>query len=108
MDNKKIIIKGVISSETVLAAVTKVTGISTSRIVSESRLWPVAEARMISVLALNRLGLTDTKTAWILNRGRSNVCKIRHTALNLLEYSKTFRDKLQKVQTIINPQKDEE
>lgn len=108
MDNTKIIIKGVMTAQTVIDAVTKVTGISRKKIQSGSRLWPVVESRMISVLVLSSLGLADIKIAWILNRGRSSVCKSRHSAQSLLEYSKTFREKFQKVQSIINninPQK---
>lgn len=103
MDNTtSIIIKGVITADTVIDAVTKVTGISRKRIQSESRLWPVVEARMISVLVLNSLGLADMKIAWIIKRGRSAVCKSRHSAQTLLGYSKIFRDRLEKVQSIIN------
>ena len=102
MSNTSIIIKGVITADTVINAVTRVTGIGRKRILSDSRLWPVVEARMISVLVLNSLGLVDMKIAWILKRGRSSVCKCRHTAKKLLEYSKTFQNKFQKVQSIIN------
>lgn len=103
MDNTtSIIIKGVITADTVLDTVTKVTGISRKWIQSESRLWPVVEARMMTVLVLNSLGLSDKKIAWIIKRGRSSVCKSRHSAQSLLEYSKTFRDRLEKVQSIIN------
>lgn len=105
--DKKIIIKGVGTSDTVFDAVTKVTGISHTRLLSDSRLWPVVEARMLSVLVLNRLGLVDTKIAWMLNRGRSSICKSRHVAEEFLSVSKTFQDKFNKVQTILNPQKDE-
>lgn len=97
-----LIIKGVITADTVLNAVTRVTGVSGKRIRSESRLWPVLEARMITVLVLSSLGLADIKIAWIIKRGRSTVCKSRHSAQNLLEYSRTFRDRLRKVQSIIN------
>lgn len=102
MDSTSILIKGVISSDTVIDAVTKVTGISRKKILSESRLWPVVESRMISMLVFRSLGLTDVKIALILKRGRASVCKSRHAAQNLLEYSKTFQGKLEKVQSIIN------
>lgn len=108
MDNRTIIIKGVITSDSVFDAVTKVTGISRKRILSESRLWPVVEARMLTTIALNRLGLADAKIAWLVNRGRSTVCKSRHVASDLLQVSSTFKDKFNKVQTILNTQKDEE
>lgn len=107
MDKTPIIIKGVGSSDTVFDAVTKVTGISHTRLLSESRLWPVVEARMLSAIVLNRLGLVDTKIGSMLNRGRSTVCKSRHAGEDLLQVSKTFKDKFQKLQTILNPQKDE-
>lgn len=107
MDKKPIIIKGVGSSNTFFDAVTKVTGISRTRLLSDSRLWPVVEARMLSAIALNRLGLVDDKIASMLNRGRSTMCKSRHAGENLLLVSKTFKDKFQKLQTILNYQKDE-
>lgn len=108
MDNKpKIIIKGVGSADIVFDAVTKVTGISRNRLVSDSRLWPVVEARMLFAIVLNRLGLVDCKIASMINRGRSSVCKSRHAGEDLLQVSKTFKDKYQKLQTILNPQKDE-
>lgn len=107
MDKKPIIIKGAGSSDTFFDAVTKVTGISHTRLLSDSRLWPVVEARMLSAIALNRLGLVDDKIASMLNRGRSTMCKSRHAGEDLLQVSKTFKDKFQKLQTILNPQKDE-
>lgn len=107
MDNKPIIINGVGSSDTFFDAVTKVTGISRTRLLSDSRLWPVVEARMLSAIVLNRLGLVDEKIATMLNRGRSTMCKSRHAGEDLLQVSKTFKDKFQKLQTILNPQKDE-
>lgn len=102
MDNTSMIIKGVMTVGSVLDAVANVTGISRKSILSDSRLWPVVEARMISILVFNSLGLHDMKIGRILNRGRSSVCKSRHTAQKLLEYSKTFQGNLQKVQSIIN------
>lgn len=107
MDKKPIIIKGVGSTDTFFDAVTKVTGISHNRLLSDSRLWPVVEARMLSAIVLNRLGLVDEKIAFMLNRGRSTMCKSRHAGEDLLQVSKTFQDKYQKLQTILNPQKDE-
>lgn len=110
MDNDKIIIKGVMTSGNVLDAVANVTGVSRKRILSDSRQWPAVEARMLSVLVLNWLGLPDIKIAWILNRQRPTVCKSRHAALNLLDCSITFKDKYLKLQTIINninPQQNE-
>lgn len=107
MDKKSIIIKGIISSDAVYDAVAKVTGISHARILSDSRQWPVVEARMISILALQSLGLDDFKIASLINRGRSSACKSRHAASRLIEYSKTFRDKFNKVQIILNHQNDE-
>ena len=108
MDNKPIIpIKGVGTSDSVLDAVTKVTGISRTRLHSKSRLWPVVEARMLAAIVFNRLGLVDARIAWLLNRGRSSMCKSRHAGEDLLQVSKTFQDKFQKIQNILNPQKDE-
>lgn len=107
MYNRPINIKGVGTSDTFFDAVTKVTGISRTRLLSDSRLWPVVEARMLSAIALNRLGIVDDKIASMLNRGRSTMCKSRHAGEDLLQVSKTFKDKFQKLQTILNQQKGE-
>ena len=107
MENNSLIIKGQLSTDTVLEAVTKVTGVSKKNILSGLRYWPVVEARMLSALMLSRLGLVDIKIAWILNRGRASICKSRHVGEDLLQVSKTFQDKFNKVQSILNPQKDE-
>lgn len=104
MCNNPIIIKGV-SSDTIFNAVAKATGISKARLLSESRLWPVVEARMLATIVLNDLGVVDEKIGLLLNRGRSTVCKSRHTGEDLLQVSKTFRDKFNKVQTILNSEK---
>lgn len=107
MENNSLIIKGNVTSDALFDAVAKVTGISRKRLLSESRLWPVVEARMLSALTLSRLGLVDIKIACILNRGRASICKSRHAGENLLAVSKTFQTKFQKLQTILNQQKDE-
>ena len=107
MENNSFIIKGELSTDTVLEAVTKVTGVSKNNILSDLRHWPVVEARMLSALTLSRLGLVDIKIAWILNRGRASICKSRHAGQNLLDVSKTFQAKFQKLQTILNTKKDE-
>lgn len=107
MQKEPIIIKGSVTSDVLFDAVTQVTGVSRKRLLSESRLWPVVEARMLSALMLSRLGLVDIKIAWILNRGRASICKSRHAAQNLLDVSKTFQTKFKKLETILNQQKDE-
>lgn len=86
----------------IFSAVYGVTGISRQMLVSESRVWHVSEARLLCILFLYKIGLTDEKIAYILNRGRSNMCKCRHTAENLYDVSKSFRDKYEKIQTILN------
>lgn len=100
--NNFIVIKGIITSDTVIDAVAKVTGVSRKRMLSNRRLWPLVEARMLSALTLKRLGLPDMKIAWILSRDRSTVCKSRKTAENLLCYYKSFNEKFQQIQTLIN------
>lgn len=107
MEKEPIIIKGSVTSDVLFDAVTQVTGVSRKRLLSESRLWPVVEARMLSALMLSRLGLVDIKIAWILNRGRASICKSRHASQNLLDVSKTFQTKFKKLETILNQQKDE-
>lgn len=83
-------------------AVNVVTGISRQMLVSESRVWHISEARLLCILFLYKIGLNDEKIAYMLNRGRSNICKCRHTAGNLYDVSKSFRDKYNKIQKILN------
>lgn len=104
MEKKSLNIKGVGSSDRVFTAVAKVTGISHSKLLSDSRMWPVVEARMLSAITFSRCGLVDKKIAWLINRKRSTVCKSRNVGIGLLEVSKTFKDKYQKVQSIITNQ----
>lgn len=87
---------------TAIAAAAKVTKTSPAKIKSESRIWPVVEARMLTVLALHDLGLSDYKIACLINRGRSSVCKSRKTARLLLNLSKTFQAKYQKISSLIS------
>lgn len=108
MDINSIIIKGRLTAGDLFDAIAKVTAVDRKKMLSDSRMWPAVEARMLAALVMNRMGLVDAKIAWLLNRGRSNVCKIRHTGENLMQVSKTFKDKFQKIQTILNPHKDEE
>lgn len=110
MDTTNLTIKGSMTARTVLAAVTKVTGVSRPRILSDSRKWPVTEARMLACVTLFSLGLPDYKIAMIIKRQRSTACKSRHAAARLIGYSKSFRTKLQQIQTILNtstPQQNE-
>lgn len=83
-------------------AVNVVTGISRQMLVSESRVWHISEARLLCILFLYKIGLNDEKIAYMLNRGRSNICKCRHTAGTLYDVSKSFRDKYNKIQKILN------
>lgn len=107
MDTNSIIIKGSLTAGNLYDAVAKVTGVSRSMLLSDYRIWPAVEARMLAALVLNRMGIVDAKIAWLLNRRRASVCKSRHTGEDQLKVSKTFQDKYQKLQTILNPQKDE-
>lgn len=97
-------ITGVGSSDRVFAAVSKVTGMSHSKIISSSRLWQIVEARTISIISFNRLGLVDEKIALLINRARPTVCKSRKVGERLLKDSKTFKEKFHKVQTLLTNQ----
>lgn len=91
--------------QNIFSAVYGVTGISRQMLVSESRVWYISEARLLCILFLYKIGLIDEKIAYMLNRGRSNICKCRHTAENLYDVSKSFRDKYNKIQKILNKKK---
>lgn len=78
-------------------AVSKVTGISKTKMRSRSRLWPVAEARMLFVLFFASLGQSDERTGWSLNRHRTTILNSRHNAEEYITVSKVFKDKFDKV-----------
>lgn len=87
-------------SEIVLNAVYRVTGVSKTKILSRSRLWPIVEARMLFVLIFARLGQDDQQTAWMLDRDRTTILNARHKAEDYIEISKSFSDKFNKIKEI--------
>lgn len=100
----QIIISNGITVNAVMTAVTKVTHVSRKQFTSKSRLWPAVEARMLAILIFNYLGLSDLKIAFILNRGRPAICKCRHSATAMLNYSSTFRIRFKKTFDILTNQ----
>lgn len=86
MDNKEIAI----------VAVSHVTGISKSRILSSSREWPLVEARQLITLVLSKVGYTDESIGLALNRKRPTVLKSRHRAEGYMAVSALFREKFDK------------
>ncbi len=84
-------------SEIIFEAVSKTTGVSKTKMLSRSRLWPVAEARMLFILFCARLGYDDQSTAWDLHRNRTTILSIRHRAEDYIGISKSFRDKYNKI-----------
>lgn len=92
-------------NEIAIAVVSKVSGVSKSKILSPSRLWPCVEARMLIVLLLFHDGSTDEHTSWVLNRKRGAILKARHNALDTIEISKTFRDKFNRAKSMYDEQK---
>lgn len=87
-------------SEIVLNAVSRVTGVSKTKMLSRSRLWPIVEARMLFVLFFAHLGLDDQKTAYMLNRDRTTILNARHRAEDYIGISKTFLEKFNKIKEI--------
>lgn len=84
-------------SEIVFAAVYNVTGVSKTKMLSRSRLWPAVEARMLFVLFCARLGQDDQTTAWSLQRDRTTILSARHKAEDYISISKSFSDKFNKL-----------
>lgn len=87
-------------SELVFDAVSKVTGVSKTKMLSRSRLWPEVESRMLLVLFFVRLGWTDSQTAEWLRRNRTTILNARHKAEDYIGVSKTFKEKFDKVAEI--------
>lgn len=84
-------------SEIVFAAVYNVTGVSKTKMLSRSRLWPAVEARMLFVLLCARLGQDDQTIAWSLQRDRTTILSARHKAEDYINISKSFSDKFNKL-----------
>ncbi|MBD5258440.1 MAG: hypothetical protein HDS52_07125 [Barnesiella sp.] len=95
MDNKEIAI----------TVVSKITGVSRTKILSKTRVWPAVEARQFIILLLSHDGATDELIAWTLNRGRGAVLKSRHNANDAIRLSKLFRDKYNKIKEAYELQK---
>lgn len=85
----------------IYSAVYGMTGVDYNMLVSNSRVWYISEARLLCILLLYKNGLTDEKIGYLLNRGRSNICKCRHTAENLHDVSKSFRYKYEEIEKIL-------
>lgn len=81
-------------------AVNRVTGISRTKMLSRSRLWPIVEARMLFVLQLSRLGHDDQQTALALERDRTTILNARHKAEDYISISRAFNDKFNKIKEI--------
>ena len=102
MTNTCSMIKGIIPADKIIDTVATITGVSAGDILSDSRAWSAVEARMIIILLFKSLGLPDSRSAHILHRCRSSVCKSRISAQNLLDVSKTFQSKFKEAESIIN------
>lgn len=84
----------------VFDAIYSVTGVSKTKMLSRSRLWPIVEARMLFVLFLARLGQDDQHTAWMLDRDRTIILNARHKAEDYIGISKSFNAKFGKIKEI--------
>jgi len=93
------------NNEIAIAAVSRVTGVAKSTILSATREYRAVEARMLIVLLLYRDGATDESISWVLNRKRVAILKARHNALSAKNYSKLFRAKFDKALEIYEQQK---
>lgn len=87
-------------SEIVFNAVSNVTGVSKTKMLSRSRLWPIVEARMLFILLCSRLGQDDLTMAWTLKRVRTTILSARHKAEDYISISKSFSDKFNKISQI--------
>lgn len=91
--------------EIAINAVSKVTGVSKSTIISPTRVWPAVEARQLIILLLSRDGMSDESISWVLKRGRIAILGSRHNANDLLSISKQFKSKYDKAKSIYDQQK---
>lgn len=92
-------------SEIVWSMVSRVTGISKTKMLSRSRLWPIVEARMLFVLTLSSLGHDDQCSACLLKRNRTTILKARHNAEDYIGISKAFKEKYNKIKTLYDTAK---
>ncbi|MFG6385467.1 MAG: hypothetical protein K1V80_03175 [Muribaculaceae bacterium] len=93
------------NNELAISVVSSVTGISKSTILSPSRKWPAVEARMLITLLLSHDGATDEATSLVLNRSRVSTLKSRHNAIDMMDISKVFRDKFNRIKQLYDEQK---
>lgn len=93
------------NNELAISVVSTVTGISKSIILSPSRTWPAVEARMLIVLLLSHDGATDESTSCVLDRSRVSILKSRHNAIDMMDISKVFRDKFNRIKQMYDEQK---
>ena len=80
-----------------IASVHAVTGISRTKLLSKARTQPIVEARQLLILLLAQDGFKDENIGFIIKRTRSNVFRRRQLALEKVNYSKLFNEKLQKI-----------
>lgn len=85
----------------IYSAVYGATGVDYKMLASNSRLWYISEARLLSILFLYKLGLTDENIGYLLNRGRANICKCRHTAEDLIDVSSSFKEKYKQIENLL-------
>lgn len=83
-----------------IEAVSKVTKLSKSAILSPCRKDELVEARQLVILLLMGEGMTDEHIGLAINRGRVTTLHARRTALIYLEVSKPFNLKYQKTKAV--------
>lgn len=93
------------NSELAILAVSKVTTVPKSIILSATRIWPAVEARQLVILLLSNDRAPDGAIALTLNRGRCSILKSRHNAVEHLRYSTLFRHKYNKCMELYEKRK---
>ena len=86
-----------VKPDKLLEAVSHVTQLPESEIVSPSRMWPLVQARMLFVLYASRNGCRDSFSTSPLHRARPTIFAIRRSARNYIAMSVSFQERYNQV-----------
>lgn len=92
-------------NEIAIKVVSKVTGLTATKILSASRKWPEVEARMLIIRLLFEDGLKDEHISCSLKRCRIAIYRARQRASEWLSLSMAFRMKYDRAKKLYEQEK---
>lgn len=91
--------------EKILGIVADATGIPKEQIRSRSRVWPLAEARLLYVLKCSAEGIPDGQMAKEIDRARVTMLKLRQSASDYKQMNRSFAKKYNKIEELYEAEK---